>query len=215
MKRFLSICIMAFALISVHAGDKITVSLVKQYSDSAFELPKKAVEKKMKCVIAAKPDYDFPKMLKDTLNKLQDEDYGNRVFTMLLIGSGKGINIFVKSEDILDIDTLTYFGDFVVERKHFVMIQNEDNIDLLKIFFKKTGDTVLFERLFEKTDNVVTYSPSSMDAFYNEYTKKFLVRKYVINGEERTNDKTSVIKTNNPNDVEDDDAFKLDVELFE
>lgn len=214
MKRLLLICLMVFAVLAVSAGDKITVSLIKQYSDSTFELPKKSVEKKMKCVKAAKDDYLFPKMLRDTLNKFQGDDYGNRVFTMLLTGSGKGIKITVKSEDILDNDSLSYFGDFVVDRKHFVMVQNEDNAELLKIFFKKTGDTVLFQRLFVLTDNIVTYLPSSLDAFYNEYDKKLLVRYYIINGENLTG-KKEVIVTNNDIDDEGDDAFKLDVELFE
>lgn len=204
---------MVFVVLTIDAGNKITVSLVKQYSDSNFVLPKKTIEKKMKCVIASKPDYNFPKILKDTLNKMQDEDHGNRVFTILLSGSGKGIKIEVKSEDILDNDTLTYFGDFVVDRKHFVMIQNEDNIDLLKIFFKKTGDTVLFQRLFERTNNIVTYLPSFLDAFYNEYDRKFIINEYVINGEKRNN-KKNFIDINNDTD-EDDDAFKLDVEFFE
>lgn len=214
MKRLLLICLMVFAVLAVSGGDKITVSLIKQYSDSTFELPKKSVEKKMKCVKAAKDDYLFPKMLRDTLNKFQGDDYGNRVFTMLLTGSGKGIKITVKSEDILDNDSLSYFGDFVVDRKHFVMVQNEDNAELLKIFFKKTGDTVLFQRLFVLTDNIVTYLPSSLDAFYNEYDKKLLVRDYIINGENLTG-KKEVIVTNNDIDDEGDDAFKLDVELFE
>ncbi|MBR5638578.1 MAG: hypothetical protein IKW83_02325 [Muribaculaceae bacterium] len=213
MKRIFLICLMVFVVLTIDAGNKITVSLVKQYSDSNFVLPKKTIEKKMKCVIASKPDYNFPKILKDTLNKMQDEDHGNRVFTILLSGSGKGIKIEVKSEDILDNDTLTYFGDFVVDRKHFVMIQNEDNIDLLKIFFKKTGDTVLFQRLFERTNNIVTYLPSFLDAFYNEYDRKFIINEYVINGEKRNN-KKNFIDINNDTD-EDDDAFKLDVEFFE
>ncbi len=214
MKRILLICLMAFALLSVHAGDKITVSLVKQYSDTTFVLPKKSVEKKMKCVIGAKPDYLFPKMLRDTLNKFQNDDYGNRVFTMLLMGSGKGIKITVKSEDVLENDSSTFFGDFVVDNKHFVMIQNEDNAELLKIFFKKSGDSVLFQRRFVFTDNIVTYLPSSLDAFYNEYDKKFLVSEYIINGENLTKTK-NVIVTNNDTNSDDDDAFKLDVELFE
>ena len=214
MKRIFLIYLMLLTIIAVDAGDKITVSLVKQYSDSTFELPKKSVEKKMKCVKAVKDDYLFPKMLKDTLNKFQTYDHGNRVFTMLLTGSGKGIKITVKAEDILDNDSISYFGDFVVDRKHFVMIQNEDNAELLKIFFKKTGDTVLFQRLFVLTDNIVTYLPSSLDAFYNEYDKKLLVREYIINGENLTGQK-DVIVTNNDKEVDDDDAFKLDVELFE
>lgn len=215
MKRILLlICLMAFALLSLHAGDRITVSLVKQYSDSAFQLPKKVIEKKMKSVISKKPDYEFPKMLKDTLNKMQEEDYGNRVFTLLLTGSGKGIKIDVKSEDIFEIDSIQFFGDFVVDKKHFLMIQNENNIELLKIFFKKTRDTVLFQRLFVLTDNVVNYLPSSLEAFYNEYNKKFIINKYIINGEDRANIKKTTVNSSEP-DAEDDDAFKLDVELFE
>lgn len=214
MKKILLISLMVLLALSVDAGKKITVSLVKQYSDTSFVLPQKTIAKKMKCVIAKKPSYEFPKKLKDTLNTMQDEDYGNRVFTMLLTGSGKGIKIAVKSEDILDNDSTVFFGDFVVGDKHFVMIENEDNIELLKLFFKKTSDTVLFERLFEKTDNIVSFMPSSLDAFYNEYTKKLSFREYIINGENRTSNK-KVIVTNNDTDVEDDDAFKLDVELFE
>ncbi len=214
MRRLLLIFLMAFATLAVNAGDKINVSLVKQYSDSNFILPKKSVEKKMKCVIAAKPDYLFPKMLRDTLNKFQNEDYGNRVFTMLLTGSGKGIKIMVNSEDILDNDTTIYFGDFVVDRKHFVIVQNEDNTELLKIFFKKTGDSVYFQRLFVLTDNIITYLPSKLEAFYDEYKKKLLVNEYVINGKSHAEEQ-NVIVTNKTNDDDGDDAFKLDVELFE
>ncbi|MBO4722864.1 MAG: hypothetical protein J5629_08020 [Muribaculaceae bacterium] len=214
MKRLVLICLMAFVFLAVDAGDKITVSMVKQYSDSTFVLPQKTVEKKMKCVKASKDDYVFPKMLKDTLNKMQDDDSGNRVFTMLLTGSGKGIKIDVKSEDILDNDSLAFFGDFVVGRKHFLMIQNDDNIELLKIFFKKSGDTVLFQRLYEYTDNIVNYLPSSLNAFYDEYKKKFLIKEYIINGENRTNEKKVIITNNNTED-DGDDAFKLDVELFD
>ena len=64
---------MTLAVLTIDASNKYTVSMVKQYSDSAFVLPKKAIEKKMKCVKAAKDDYVFPKMLKDTLNRLQDD----------------------------------------------------------------------------------------------------------------------------------------------
>ena len=206
----------ALVVVTVDAGDQTTVSLVKQYSDSTFELPKKAVEKKMKCVISKKADYKFPKMLRDTLNKFQDDDHGNRVFTMLLTGSGKGIKIEVKSEDILDNDSMDFFGDFVVGNKHFVIIENEDNSYLLKIYFKKSGDNVLFQRRFVKTDNIVNYLPSSLNAFYNEGNENFKINEYIINGENRTNNKKNVIITNNDTNVDDDDdAFKLDVELFE
>ncbi|MBP5688729.1 MAG: hypothetical protein IK100_04975 [Muribaculaceae bacterium] len=213
MRKLLLICLMTLAVLTIDASNKYTVSMVKQYSDSAFVLPKKAIEKKMKCVKAAKDDYVFPKMLKDTLNRLQDDDSGNSVFIMLLTGSGKGIKIDVKSEDLFDNDSTTFFGDFIVGRKHFVMIQNEDNIELLKIFFKKSGDSVVFQRLYEYTDNIVDYLPSSLNAFYDEYDKKFLIKEYIINGENRTDIKNAVI-TNNYDD-DGDDAFKLDVELFE
>lgn len=214
MKRLLLIYLMLMAVVAIEAGDKITVSMVKYYSDSTFELPKKSIEKKMKCVKAAKDDYLFPKMLKDTLNKFQDDDYGNRVFTLLLSGSGKGIKITAKSQDILDNDTTSFFGDLVVDRKHFVIIQNEDNADLLKIFFKKTGDSVIFQRLFVYTHNAVSYLPSSLDAFYDEYDRKLLVTDCVINGENRANKKIVNVTTAEP-DTGDDDAFKLDVEFFE
>lgn len=214
MKKILLICLFAFTLISAHPGDRITVSLVKQYCDSTFALPKKVVEKKMKCVKSRKDDYVFPKMLRDTLNRLQDEDHGNRVFTMLLTGSGKGIKIVVKSEDLFDNDSLAFFGDFVVGRKHFLMIENDDNVELLKIFFKKSGDTVLFQRLYEFTDNIVNYLPSSLNAFYDEYSKKFIINEYIINGENLTNEKKVIITNNNAED-DGDDAFKLDVELFD
>ena len=214
MRKIFLISVIVLTALSVDASKKNTVSLVKQYSDTSFVLPQKTIEKKMKCVIAKKPDFEFPQKLRDTLNMMQKEDYGNRVFTMLLTGSGKGIKIAVKSEDILDNDTTQFFGDFEVGDKHFVMIQNENNIELLNIFFKKTGDTVLFQRLFEKTDNVVSYLPSSLDAFYNEYSRKLIFYQYIINGENLTNHKKVVVTSNDIGD-DDDDAFKLDVELFE
>ena len=213
MRKVLYIFCMVLAAINMEAGSKITVSLIKQYSDTTFNLPKNTIEKKMKCVVAKKDSYVFPKMLKDSLSKMQSEDYGNRVFTLLLMGSGKGIKIDAKSEDIIDNDSTEFFGDFVIENKHFVMIQNEDNAELLKLFFKKTGDTVFFQRRFVLTDNIVNYQQSSLDAFYNEYDNKLVVKKYIINGEDRTN-KKSVANTIITNDDE-DDAFKLDVEILE
>lgn len=214
MKKIILLCLVIFTSLSVDAGERITVSLVQQYSDTTFVLPQKSIERKMKCVVAAKPDYLFPKILRDTLEKFQDEDHGNRVFTMLLMGSGKGIDITVQSSDILDNDSTKYFGDFVVDKKHFVMVQNEDNAELLKIFFKKTGNSVLFQRRYVLTHNIVTYMPSSLNAFYNEYDKKLLVRECIINGENQ-NKINKVIVPHSDTNNDDEDAFKLDVELFE
>lgn len=206
----------ALAFINATAGDIISVSIVKQYNDSSFILPNKAIEKKMKCLAIKNAKYDFTKKLMKALDGFQEKDYGNNVFTVMLKYYGKGISIVVKSHDILDNDSLKYFGDIMIERKHFVLIENEDNHDLLVTYFKKASNSVVFQRLFEKTDNVVIYEPSSYNALYNERSQVVETYEYIINGEDLKNKTTPKITNTISNDKDDsDDAFKLDVELFE
>lgn len=206
----------ALAFINATAGDIISVSIVKQYNDSSFILPNKAIEKKMKCLAIKNAKYDFTKKLMKALDGFQEKDYGNNVFTVMLKYYGKGISIVVKSHDILDNDSLKYFGDIMIERKHFVLIENEDNHDLLVTYFKKASNSVVFQRLFEKTDNVVIYEPSSYNALYNERSQVVETYEYIINGEDLKNKTTPKTTNTISNDKDDsDDAFKLDVELFE
>lgn len=215
MKNFVLLILVSITILNASAGDNITVSLVKQYDDTSFVLPKKAIEKKLKSVTIKNKKYDFTKKLMLALDKIQDLDYGNNVFTVLLNYYGKGITIELKSNDILDTDTLKYFGDIIIERKHFLLIENEDNHDLLNTYFKKSSTNVMFQRLFEHTDNIVTYEPSSFNALYNEKTQEMVIKENIINGEnlmKKEDTKKPIIIDNKD---EGDDAFKLDVELFE
>ena len=208
--------ISALAIMNVTAGDIISVSIVKQYDDTTFILPNKAIEKKIKCLAVKNAKYDFTKKLIKALDSFQEKDYGNNVFTVMLKYYGKGISIVVIAQDILDNDSLKYFGDIMIGRKHFVLIENEDNHDLLVTYFKKASNSVIFQRLFEKTDNIVINEPSSYDALYNERSQVMETYEYIINGEDLKNKTTTKVTTTLNNDKDDsDDAFKLDVELFE
>ena len=138
MKRYVILLLLSILSLNIIAGDKIHVSMVKQYIESdEFILPKKTIEKKMNCLKIANPKYNFTKQLLDLFNKVQRRDDENYVFAVDLQYYGKGISITLTSSDILDNDTTTYFGDIMVDRKHFVLIENDDNRNLLKLYFKK------------------------------------------------------------------------------
>lgn len=217
MKRYVILLFASILSLSLYASDKIQVSLVKQYIDSGdFVLPKKSIEKKMNCVKIANEKYDFTKQLYKTLSDIQERDEENYVFTLALKYYGKGISIVVNSADILDNDTTRYFGDIMIERKHFVLVENDDNRDLLKKYFKKnSGKSVVFQRLFEKVDSIIPLIPTSLDAIYDERAWKLETKRLILNGE--NTDKTNLKKPAQlNNDVpEDDDALKIDVELFD
>lgn len=217
MRKYFLLWAFMLVTICINAGDKINVSLVKQYTDTSFVLPKKAVEKKVNALKIANPKYDFTFKLIPEFEKMENDDYGNQVFSVLLFYHGNGIAINVKSEDILDNDTTSYFGDFMVGRKHFLLIDNDDNHEMLKTYFKKnSGTTIVFQRLFEKTENIVDIPPSSLNALYNERNKKMEIREYFINGEDSLNlrDKRKSATDTNKNE-DNDDIFKIDVELFD
>lgn len=217
MKRYVIFLLFTILSLSLYASDKIQVTLVKQYHDSGdFVLPKKSIEKKMNCVKIANEKYDFTKQLYKTLTDIQERDEENYVFTVELKYYGKGISIVVNSADILDNDTTKYFGDIMIERKHFALVENENNRELLKKYFKKnSGKTVVFQRLFEKVDYIIPITPTSLDAIYDERAWKVETRQLILNGQ--NTDKTDLKKPAQlVNDApEDDDAMKIDVELFD
>ena len=217
MKRYVILLLLSLLSLNIIAGDKIHVSMVKQYIESdEFILPKKTIEKKMNCLKIANPKYNFTKQLLDLFNKVQRRDDENYVFAVDLQYYGKGISITLTSSDILDNDTTTYYGDIMVDRKHFVLIENDDNRNLLKLYFKKnSGQTVVFQRLFEKTETIIEPSPSSLYAIYDERAWTLDIKKLVFNGEDTTQSDFKEPKATQKENTDEDDALKIDVELFD
>lgn len=216
MKRIMMLCCIAAVTMCLKA-ETMSVTLNKLYSDSMnFELPDKSIEKKMPFLKPASEKYDFTKKLIDIFKKIAGQDSENRVFTVDLRYGGVGIYINVESQDILDMKDADFIGDILVERKHFVILENEENKDLLKTYFKKVkGQNVVFERTFEKVNTMVFNEPTHYKAIYNERQRSIKVNEYIINSYDR-------LKTNNPQAIkeepeqnnDDSDAFKIDVELF-
>ena len=216
MKRIMILCCIAATTMCLNA-ETMSVTLNKLYCDSMnFELPDKSIEKKMAFLKPASEKYDFTRRLIDTFKKIAGQDSENTVFTVDLRYGGVGIYIAIESQDILDLNDAHFLGDILIDRKHFVILENEENKELLKTYFKKVkGQNVVFERTFEKVNTMVYNEPTHYKAIYNERQRTVKVNEYIINSYDR-------LKTNNPQTIkeepeqnnDDSDAFKIDVELF-
>lgn len=219
MKRTILLLTIALAAISVTNAQTMNVSINKLYTDSSgFVLPDKAIKLKMPLLAIANPKYDFTVKLHGIAQRLADDDYENNVFTVMLQYAGVGISIAIDSHDILDMDKdkVKFHGDLVVDRHHFILLENEDNKELLKTFFKKTrGRDVVFERTFEKVQEMINTEPSHYNAMYNERARSIQENEYIVNSTDKLHASKSVKEEPNQEiNIDDEDAFKIDVELF-
>ena len=218
MKRFFILFTIALAASGAACAQTLHVALNKLYNDSMdFVLPDKAIKQKMPMLTVANPKYDFTVKFRDIALRIASEDYENNVFTVMLQYSGVGISIIIDSKDILDMTDAKFNGDFIVERRHFVLLENEDNKDLLKTYFKKIrGKDVVMERTFEKALDLIQAEPSHYNGIYNERQRTVKNNELIINGHDKRH--APVVKTQEPKqepEIDDSDAFKLDVELFD
>ena len=218
MKRFFILFTIALAASGAARAQTLHVALNKLYNDSMdFVLPDKAIKQKMPVLTVANPKYDFTVKFRDIALRIASEDYENNVFTVMLQYSGVGISIIIDSQDILDMTDAKFNGDFIVERRHFVLLENEDNKDLLKTYFKRIrGKDVVMERTFEKALDLIQAEPSHYNGIYNERQRTLKNNELIINGHDKLH--APVVKTQEPKqepEIDDSDAFKLDVELFD
>lgn len=219
MKRCLLIAIISFVSIATTlAADKVRVSIVKQYTqDSEFILPEKVVEKKMSCLILANPKYIFTQQLAKVAHNIQEESFDHKVYVMSLKYAGAGISINIEGKDVLDSVDTKFYGDFMIDRGHFLLLENEDNKDLLKTFFKKDrSHNAIFQRAYEMVDTIIAPEPTIYQATYDERQRKINVKTHVVDGIDKLKPHepsiTPTVATKNENDS---DAFDIDVELFE
>ena len=217
MRRIILIAVIALTALSMSA-EKITVTINKQYrQDSAFVLPSKTISVKAPCMGLVNAKYIFTKKLMEILSEISVEDYDNKVFTVKLLYAGRGISINISSDDPLDDLSVDYCGDIIVGGKHFLLVQNDDNKDLIKTFFRKVrGYNVVFERTFEKVFEVVDPLYTSVVATYDERQRTIINKEKIINAVDKLHAPKAQPQTlTKENGEEDDDAFKIDVELFQ
>lgn len=218
MKRLLLLCTIALATVAATFAQRVNVTLIKQYTDSdTIVLPNKTIEKKMPFLAVAKEKYDFTVKLRNIARRIATDDTNNNVFTVMLQYSGVGISIVIQSQDIFDITNAKFHGDFVVDRRHFIILENDDNKDLLKTYFKKVrGKETVFERAFEKVQQVILPEPTHYNAIYDERKQTVKEKEVIINNIDKLHATREPVTTDpkqGSND-EDIDAFKIDVELF-
>ncbi len=216
MRRFMIFCTIALAATVVVNAQTVNVTLNKLYLDTSnFELPKKTIKQKMPNLTIANPKYDFTTKLKKVAQRIATEDEENNVFTVMLMYSGVGISIVIESQDILDLNDTKFHGDLVIDRRHFVLLENDDNKDLLKTYFKKLkGRDVVFERTFEKVSEMVTTEPTHYNAIYNERAQTVKENEVIINNIDKLHiAHDPIVNDKKEQNVDDDDIFKIDVEL--
>ena len=218
MNKIIVFFVVALTTLSIDAAQKVRVSLIKQYPDSVeFQLPEKAIERKMHCLEPANVKFAFNKRLNEQLAKIADEDLEFNAFIVNLYYAGAGIAIEVDSRDILDLDKgIDCLGDIVINRRHFIVVENEDNKTLLKHFFKKDkSKEVLFQRVFEKAIDVIEIHPTQLKATFDERTHQVETHQLIINGIDKLHAPLILTPAQPEQNIEEDDAFKIDVELFE
>ena len=216
MKRISIILLVTLCTLSISAADKIYVSINKLYTEnSGFILPDKTVDIKIPSISIANPKYDFTRQFSNIAKKIQGEDFENYVYAVRLKYAGVGISIDIEAKDIVEMKDTEFYGDFIVERSHFVLVKNDDNRDLLKTFFKKDKKyDVIFQQCFEMVSEVIERQPTIYKASYDERQRKITLNQFLINGNDKLNPQLTEPTT--PETVTDDsDAFKIDVELFE
>lgn len=218
MKRILSLLgIIAITAAATINAQQVTVTLNKLYTDSMnFTLPDKEIKQKMPLLKIANPKWDFTAKLKDIVKRIAAEDYDNNVFTVNLHYAGVGIAIDINSCDILDMNDAEFYGDPYVDRRHFVLLEDDDNKDLLKTYFKKErGKEAKFERTFEKVVDLVTPLPTSYNAKYNERQRSIQINQFIVNSIDKLNTKPQQLQDpQQEQNIDDIDAFKIDVELL-
>lgn len=218
MKRLLLLYTIALASVAAVFAQRVNVTLIKQYTDSeTFVLPDKTIEKKIPWIVAASKKHDFTVKLTDIARRIATDDTDNNVFTVMLQYSGVGISIVIQSQDIFDITDAKFHGDFVVDRRHFIILENDDNKDLLKTYFKKVrGKETMFERAFEKVQQVILLEPTHYNAIYDERKRTVKEIEVIINNIDKLHTTRGPVTTNPKQDSNDEDidAFKIDVELF-
>lgn len=217
MKRIITLCAIALAASCLASAQTVRVSLNKQYTDSMnFQLPDKVIKLKMPLLTIANPKYDFTAKLHKIVTQLATHDYDNSVFTVKLHYAGVGISIIIDSQDVIDTDSVKFLGDLFVGRKHFVLLEDDDNKELLKTFFKKArGKEAIFERTFEKVPVIIMPEPTHYKAMYNERKRSIQVNEFIVNSNDKLHKTPATIQepTQEPS-IDEDDAFKIDVELF-
>lgn len=218
MKRILSLLgIIAITAAATINAQQVTVTLNKLYTDSMnFTLPDKEIKQKMPLLKIANPKWDFTAKLKGIVKRIAAEDYDNNVFTVNLHYAGVGIAIEINSCDILDMNDAEFYGDLYVDRRHFVLLEDDDNKDLLKTYFKKErGKEAKFERTFEKVVDLVTSLPTSYNAKYNERQRSIQINQFIVNSIDKLNTKPQQLQDpQQEQNIDDIDAFKIDVELL-
>ena len=216
MRRLIILCTIALATTLVGKAQTVNVTINKLYCDtSSFELPKKTIKQKMPLMIIANQKYDFTTKLVDIARRIATDDFENNVFTVMLKYSGVGISIVIESQDILDLENAMFHGDMIVDKRHFVLLENEDNKDLLKTYFKKVrGKETVFERTFEKVSQIIYPEPTHYNAIYNERMRTVKENEVIINNIDKLHVNRPPIPDNRQQqNLDDDDIFKIDVEL--
>lgn len=218
MKRCVIIALLSLAAVTSLAADKVRVSIVKQYTeDSGFVLPEKVIEKKMPCLVPVSQKYDFTRQLTKVAQSIQEESFDHKVFVVILNYAGAGISINIDGKDLLDTLQAKFYGDFMVDKGHFVIIENDDNKDLLKTYFKKDrGRDAVFQRTYEMVGEIVATEPTVYQASYDERQRKINVKVHVIDGVDKLKpQEPTITPTTETKGQGNDDAFDIDVELFE
>ncbi|MBQ9585700.1 MAG: hypothetical protein IJR20_06860 [Muribaculaceae bacterium] len=216
-KRIVLICFIVFGTILSVNAENVTVTLNKYYSDTTtFVLPERTITLKMPCLTLVSEKYDFTARLVEIAQKIATDDYENKVFVVQLEFAGDGISVLIDSKDVLDTIGVTFRGDLIVEKKHFVLLETEDNNKLLKSYFKKERrKNVIFERTFEYAEDMVEMSPTHYRASYDERRRFIKVRENIVNGCDLLHPKVVRTEPKEDDKIDDSDAFSIDVEILE
>ena len=131
-------------------------------------LPEKTITVEMKhLVFSKKADADLVSAITQVMDTVNQEDYQNRTFVMLLEPKGEGeVAIAVHSDDIVTRghhDATPYYGSLDQGRCHFVVLTSKDNQALLEQTFKRQGK-VTFVQEFEFVEFKTPVYPTNVIA---------------------------------------------------
>ena len=193
MKRFTLIVVMALSLISVSAADKELLIPVYLTEQQHHMLPEKTDFVKVPQVECKDGKYsDFLAGLIACLTDIAATDVDHNVYSLKIQHSGTDLLVNVVGRDVLqssEKERKNFKGDMIIERAHFIILEDDDNRGIFKAMFRKAGGNVRIEHVFEFVPEVPTFQPTVFRALWKD--NNLSVSEYVVGGEDKLTKKGS------------------------
>jgi len=177
-------CVLLLPCVAARTTDEVIITRQLTMAQRK-SLPDKTVEMDVKRLASSKDcDVRLVNALSLLLDSIADADDSNRTFVVILSphGSDGTIAVAVHSDDILTKaeHRTSAYGDLERGGRHFVLLADDANRQLLKRNFKQHGGKVKFVQEFEFVSFPTPRYPTSVIGTWQP-SGKLMLQSFVIN----------------------------------